>query len=154
MLTTVVKPGQAQLEFLLLDKKSSRNYANFVGKMSSPAFRPCKYLTLHSFSERIRWDDDNESGPNIEYRFRDSKTVDIFWSRYPRYCMLSVRTNIWVFCNNIYHYTNLCLAFVTQDFSGPFILNLFIKTLEFCKNLFFVCLSLVLTGVMACFIYF
>ena len=54
MLTTVVKPGLAQLEFLLLDKKSSRNYANFVGKMSSPAFRPCKYLTLHSFSERIR----------------------------------------------------------------------------------------------------
>ena len=62
MLTTVVKPGQAQLEFLLLDKKSSRNYANFVGKMSSPAFRPCKYLTLHSFSERIRLDD-NESRP-------------------------------------------------------------------------------------------
>ena len=54
MLTTVVKPGLAQLEFLLLDKKSSRNYANFV---SSPAFRPCKYLTLHSFSERIRLDD-------------------------------------------------------------------------------------------------
>ena len=88
------------------------------------------------------------------YLYRVSINVDILCSRYLRYCMMSARTNIWVFCNNIYHYTNLCLAFVTQDFPGPFILNLFIKTLEFCKNLFFVCLSLVLTGVMACFIYF
>ena len=35
MLTTVVKPGLAQLGFLLLDKKSTRNYANFTSKMSS-----------------------------------------------------------------------------------------------------------------------
>ena len=62
MLTTVVKPGLAQLGFLLLDKKSTRNYANFTSKMSSPAFGPCKYLTLHSLPERIR-QDDNESHP-------------------------------------------------------------------------------------------
>ena len=53
---------------------------------------------------------------------------------------MSAGTNIWVFCNNIYHYTNLCLAFVTQDFSGPFILNLFIKTLDFSRKSIF-CLS-------------
>ena len=109
-------------------QEKQQKLCKFEGEMSGPVSSDCKSLANIIILQRTlntvlrgRWSHGVEKSlinseiiMNVSLHNLIFSVLDIW------YCVPGAGTNMWVFWNNIYHYTNLCLTFVTQDFSCPF----------------------------------
>ena len=108
-------------------QEKQQKLCKFEGEMSGPVSSDCKSRKYNNspadsqHSTRGQWSHglqksliNSEIIMNVSLHNLIFSVLDIW------YCVPGAGTNVWVFWNNIYHYTNLCLTFVTQDFSCPF----------------------------------